>query len=132
MDVDCVVPGKLVSQLPNGFEERQPLNVAYRPADLAQDEIIALVALADEILDRIGDVRDHLDGGAEIVSAPFLRENLLVDAPGRDVVVPGCGPAGEALIMAEVKVGFGPVVGYENLPVLIGRHGAGIDVEIRV
>jgi len=31
-----------------------------------------LIAVEDEILDRIGDMRDHLDGGAAIVAAPFL------------------------------------------------------------
>src|SRR5215218_7662317 len=40
----------------------------------------------DEILDRVGDVRDHLDGGAEIVAAPFPGQDVLIDAPGGDVV----------------------------------------------
>ena len=42
------------------------------------------------------------------------------------------GRAGEALVMAEIEIGFGAVVGDEDLAVLIGRHRAGIDVEIRV
>ena len=40
--------------------------------------------------------------------------------------------AGEALVMAEVEVGLGAVVGDEHLAVLIGRHRARIDVEIGV
>ena len=40
--------------------------------------------------------------------------------------------AGEALVMAEVEVGLRPVVGDEDLAVLIGRHRARIDVEIGV
>ena len=111
---------------------RQALDVADGAADLAQHEIEAVVALADEVLDGVGDVRDHLDGGAEIVAAPLAGEDVLVDAAGGDVVLAGGGPAGEALVMAEVEIGLGAVVGDEDLAVLIGRHGARIDVEIGV
>jgi len=41
-------------------------------------------------------------------------------------------PAGEALVVAEVEVGLGAVVGDEDLAVLVGRHGAGIDVQVGV
>src|SRR5262249_34060855 len=107
-------------------------DVADRAADLAQHEVEALVALADEVLDGVGDVRDDLDGGAEIVAAPLLGEDLLVDAAGGDVVLARRRPAGEALVMAEIEVGLGAVVGDEHLAVLVGRHGAGIDVEVGV
>jgi hypothetical protein len=36
------------------------------------------------------------------------------------------------LVMAEVEVGLGPVVGHEDLAVLIGAHGPRIDVEVGV
>ena len=42
------------------------------------------------------------------------------------------GRAGEALVMAEVEIGFRAVVGDEHLAVLIGRHRARIDVEIGI
>ena len=34
--------------------------------------------------------------------------------------------------MTKVEVGFGPVVGHKTFAVLIGRHGARIDVQIGV
>jgi hypothetical protein len=34
---------------------------------------------ADELLDRVGDVRDDLDGGAEIVAAPLRWMICLID-----------------------------------------------------
>ena len=40
--------------------------------------------------------------------------------------------AGEALVVAEVEVGLGAVIGDKDLAVLGGAHGAGVDVEIRV
>ena len=42
--------------------------------------------VADEFLDRVGDVRDHLHGGAEIIAAPLRGDDVLIDAAGGDVV----------------------------------------------
>ena len=53
----------------------------------------------------------------------------------RPVVMLSCSrrrTAGEALVMAEVEIGLGAVVGDEDLAVLIRRHRAGIDVEIGI
>src|ERR1700687_784564 len=98
MNVDGRVARQIVAQLPDRLEERQALDVAYRAADFAQHEVEAVIALADEILDGVGDVRDDLDGGAEIVAAPLLAEDVLVDAAGGDVVLARRRPAGEALV----------------------------------
>ncbi len=132
MDVDRLMARQVVAELADRLEERQPLDVADGAADLAQDEVEAVVAVADEFLDGVGDVRDHLDGGAEIVAAPLLGEDVLVDAAGGDVVLLARWPPGEALVVAEVEVGLGAVVGDEHLAVLVGRHRARIDVEIGV
>ena len=132
MDVDRVMARQLVAELADRLEERQALDVADRAADLDQHEVEAVVAVADEVLDGVGDVGDHLDGGAEIVAAALLGEDLLVDAAGGDVVLAGRRAPGEALVMAEVEVGLGAVVGDEHLAVLVGRHRPGIDVEIGV
>ena len=86
VDVDRVVARQLVAELADRLEERQALDVADRAADLAQHEVEAVVAVADEVLDRVGDVRDHLDGGAEIVAAPLLVDDVLIDPAGGDVV----------------------------------------------
>ena len=53
----------------------------------------------------------------------------------RPVVMLSCfdrRAAGEALVVAEVEIGLGAVVGDEHLAVLVRRHRAGIDVEIGV
>src|SRR3979409_1497581 len=98
---------QIVAELADRLEERQALDVADRAADLNQHEVDAVVAVAPEILDRIGDGRDHLDGGAEVIAAPLLGEDLLIDAAGGDVVLPACRPAGEAFVMPEVEIGLG-------------------------
>ena len=75
---------------------------------------------------------NDLDGGAEIIAAPLLGQDFLIDAAGGDVVLPRRRAPGEALVMAEIEIGLGAVVGDEDLAVLIGRHRAGIDVEIGI
>jgi hypothetical protein len=62
----------------------------------------------------------------------LLENDLLVDAAGGEIIVARQGRVGEALVVPEVKVGFGAVVGDEDFAVLEGRHGARIDVEVRV
>ena len=42
------------------------------------------------------------------------------------------GAAGEALVVTEVEVGLGAVVGDEHLAVLIGAHGPRVDIEVGI
>ena len=63
---------------------------------------------------------------------PLAGDHLGIDAPGGGVVEPRGMDAGEALVMAEVQIGLGAVVGDEHLPVLVRAHRARIDVEIGV
>ena len=132
MDEDDMAARQIVAELADRLEERQALDVADGAADLDQHEVDAIVALEDEVLDRVGDVRNHLHRRAEEVAAPLLGDQLLIDAPGGDVVLPVGAPPGEALVMAEVEVGLGAVVGDEHFAVLGRAHRARIDVEIRV
>ena len=91
VDEDGVPARQLLAELADRLEERQALDVADRAADLHQHEIEILVAVEHELLDRVGDVRDHLDGGAEIVAAPLLGDDVVIDAPGGDVVLARAG-----------------------------------------
>jgi hypothetical protein len=115
-----------------GFKERQAFDVAHRAADLDQDEILLLGVGDDEFTDGVGDMRDHLDRGAEIFAAPLLGDHRGVDAASRDVVGLAGIDAGEALVVAEVEIGLRPIVGDEDFAVLVGAHRPGIDVEIGV
>ena len=132
VDVDRLAALEIIAELANGLEEGQALDVADRATDLDQHEIEALVAGEHELLDGVGHMGDHLDGGAEIIAAPLLGDDVLIDAPGRDVVVLGRGASRETFVMAKVEIGLGAVIGDENLAMLIGRHRARIDIEVGV
>src|SRR5205807_5530613 len=50
----------------------------------------------------------------------------------REVVVAVHPRRLETLVVAQIEVGLGAVLGDEHLPVLEGAHRAGIDVDVRV
>ena len=114
-------------------KKRQRLDVAHRAADLHQRHVRAVRRhLAHGVLDLVGHVGNHLDGLAQVVAAPLLQNDLLVDAPGGQVVVARERRVGEALVVAQVQVGLRAVVGDKDLAVLEGRHRSRIDVEVGV
>ncbi len=119
-------------QLADGFEERLRLDVADGTADLHQGHIGIAGALDDASLDLVGDVRDHLHGGAQVVATTLLAQHVHVDATGGEVVVLGHGGADEPLVVTQVQVGLGAVMGDEHLAVLEGAHGAGIHVDVGI
>ncbi len=123
----------LVPELADRLDEGERFDVADGAADLADQEIqVRLEVGGDELLDRVGDVGDDLDGGAEIVAPALAGDDALVDPARGDVVGLAGGDSGEALVMAEVEIGLGAVVGDVDLAMLVGRHRPGIDVEIGV
>src|ERR1051326_6606633 len=132
VQVADIVASELEADLPDRLEERQRLDVADCAADLDDRHVRVARAALDERLDLVGDVRDHLDGAAEVVAAPLLLDHRLVDLAGGEVVVAAHLRALETLVVAQVEVGLGPVLGDENLAVLERRHRAGIDVDVRV
>ena len=77
-------------------------------------------------------MRNYLHRLAEIVAAALLVDDRLVDAAGGDVVGAGCLDVGEALVVAEVKIGLMAVHSHIAFTVRIGIERAGVDVDVRV
>ena len=69
---------------------------------------------------------------AEIIAAALLGNDGFVDAAGGPVVVAGQLGIGEALVVAQVEVGLGAVIGDVDFAVLVRTHGAGIDVQVGI
>ena len=77
---------QFVAQLAQRFDKRQAFDIADRPADLAQYEIQPVGVGLGKFLDRVGDVRNDLHGGAKIITAAFTDDDVAVDAARSDVV----------------------------------------------
>jgi hypothetical protein len=132
-----VVGAQAQAHLAHGFQEGQRFDVADGAADFDDGDIdrvrgFITGAAFDEFLDLIGDVRDDLHGLAEVVAAALFFEHAFVDLAGGEVVGLAHARFDETLIVAQVQVGFGAVVGHKNLAVLEGRHRARIHVEVGI
>jgi hypothetical protein len=77
-------------------------------------------------------MRNYLYGAAQIITAPFFGDNGAVYLAGSNIGIRREFGIYKAFVIAEVEIGFSPVLGDENLAVLVGRHGSGIYIEIGV
>ena len=127
-----VVAAHLVPQLADGFEKRQRFDVAHRAADFHDHHVHVRRHFARRRLDLVGDVRNHLHRLAEIIAAPLAMDDLLVDSARGEIVALRELGVREALVVAQIEIGLGAVVGDEDFAVLERAHGAGIDVQVRI
>ncbi len=119
-------------QLTNGFKERQGFDITDSTADLNQHHVVTFTTGNDALFDGVGDVRDNLYGGAQIVATALFAQNVGVDTASREVVTTGHFGANEALVVTQVQIGFGAVFSNEHFPVLDRAHGTRIDVDVRI
>jgi hypothetical protein len=84
------------------------------------------------VLYGVGDMGDDLYGRAQVFALSFLVKHLPIYFPGGYAVVFAEVFVYKAFVMAQVQVGFRAVLGNENLAVLEGAHGAGVNVNVRV
>jgi hypothetical protein len=130
---EAPVATDLVPDLADRLQERLGLDVPDGPAHLGDHHVDLVAAhLQDAGLDLVGDVRDDLHGVAEVSAAALVRDHRRVDLAGGDVRLTRQVGVEEALVVPDVQVGLGAVVGHEHLAVLEGVHGARVDVEVRV
>jgi len=134
MDVEYVFAAHFVAHLADRLQEGLAFDVAGGSADLGQNDLGRgfTAHVIDKFFDGVGDVGDVLDGGAQVF-APALP----VDDFGEDLARGQVGElvevlVDEAFVMAQVQVGLRAVLGHVDLAVLIGAHGAGVDVDVGV
>ncbi len=134
MQVEDVLGPDLAPELAYRFQERQRLDVADRAADLGDDDVRGrdLLRAPDARLDLVRDVRDDLHRRAEELTLPLLAQDRVPDRAGRVARVAREVLVDEALVVADVEIGLGPVLGHEHLAVLERAHGARVDVQVRV
>ena len=75
---------------------------------------------------------DDLNGTAEVLALTLPVQHVPVDLTGGDGRVDGQVLIGEALVVTQIQIGLGAVIGDEHLAVLIGAHGARVHVQVRI
>ena len=134
MNKEAVFGADLKRDLAHRLNKRLRLYIAYRSADFGYNNVrTGLSAYSvNKILYLVCYMRYDLNGGAEIFSPALLIEHLPVDLAGGKVGILVQILVYKTLVMSEVKVGFGAVLGDVNLSVLIRAHGARVNIYIRV
>ena len=84
------------------------------------------------MFDLIGDVRDHLHSGTEIVTTPLFFDDVFVNLSRGEVIELTQFTRCETLVVAEVEVRLSTIVEHIDLTVLKGAHRAGVDIQVRV
>src|SRR5690606_28737324 len=107
-------------------------NIPHRSADLTDQKITVFSGSMDPALDFIGDVRNHLHGFTEILPLSLILNHLQVNLTGGEVIFLRKVKGGEALIVAKVQIGFGPVLCDEHFPVLRRTHSTWVNVNVRI
>ncbi|STW03250.1 Uncharacterised protein [Klebsiella pneumoniae subsp. rhinoscleromatis] len=62
----------LYRHLTNRFKERQGFDIAYGTADFHQHDVMAFAARQYALFDSVGDVRDNLNGRAQVVATALF------------------------------------------------------------
>ena len=134
MDKEAVLPAHLQRDLPDSLQKGLGLNIADGAADLGDDHVGVrlLTHPIDKFLDLIGDVGDHLHGGAQILPPALLVQNVPVHLTGGEVGVFVQILVDEPLIVTQIQIRFRTILGDVDLAVLIGAHGAGVHVDVGV
>ena len=134
VQVEDVLRAGFPAELADRLEERKRLDVADRAADLRDHDVgVAGRGHApDAVLDLVRDVRDDLHGRAEVLALALLAHDGVPDRPGGVVRVLREVLVDEALVVADVEIGLGAVLGDEHLAVLEGAHRAGVHVQVRI
>src|SRR5690606_4599626 len=132
MHVDDIIAPKLDPELTDCLQKRQRLDVADRAANLHHTNVGIARTQTNAMLDLVRDMRNDLNRRTQVVAAPFLCDDALVDSTGREVAVPGSRRAHETLVVPQIQVGLRAIRRHEHLAVLKRTHRAWIDVDVRI
>ena len=135
-----VVSADAELELAEGLDVRGGFDVADRAAQLddAHLRLEAGVVAAlmrdglDPIHDGVRDVRDDLNGFAEVIAAPFRFDDFRVHLSSGQVVVPPEVQVEEALVVPKVEIDFTAVVEDKDLTVFKRTHRSCVRVQVRV
>jgi len=134
MDVHAVGLAFLHSKLTDGLQEGETLVVAHGAANLHNGHI-SLVGRGVQpyfLLNHIGDMWNHLDGGTRIHPVALVVDDGVVHLSGRHIAVFVQTFINKTLVVANVQVGFPAIFRHIHLSVLVGVHRAGIHIQVRV
>ena len=134
MDVGTIFHSHLVFNLTDGFDKGQGFNIAHGTTNFCDDNISSsfLCSQHHPPSDFIGNIGNNLNCSTVKATFPLLVQDGKIHASSGGIAALRQVYVGKALIVTQVQVGLGTVICDKNLSVLVGIHGAWINVEIGV
>src|SRR5581483_3647242 len=132
MDIQDMFATPIPAEPANCFKKRQAFNVTNSAADFADGDIKSGGGRKNAVFDLVSNVRNDLHRPAEIVAFAFAGDYRVIHLAGGKSILAAHVGRDVALVMSEIEVGFGAVVGDVDLAVLKRIHRAGVDVNVRV
>ena len=133
MHEHAVLRAEFAAHLSRSLKERLRFDITDGAADFRDDHIDIVRRLGTHTaLDLIGDMRNHLHALAQILAGTLLAQHGLVNLTGGDIRLLAEEDIKEALVMADVEIGLGAVLGDVDLTVLEGVHCARVDIDIGI
>ena len=134
MDIERIAPPHVRPHLTQSLEEGQRFDVAHRSAHFHQHDFCVerLANQPDALLDFVGDMRDDLDRPPQEVAPPFLGNDFGIDLAGSHVADASQAGVDEALVVAQIQIGFRPVIEHEHFAVLVGAHRARVHIDVGI
>ena len=86
----------------------------------------------NELLNLVGDMGNHLHGFAQVFTATFFADHRLVNLTGGEVIHLLHTRADKTLVVTQIEISFGTIVGDEYFAVLERAHRSGVNVDIGV
>ncbi len=77
-------------------------------------------------------MRNNLHRATQIIAPAFFADNRIVNLAGGKIGLTRQGGGGITLIVTEIKISFGTVIGDKHLTVLKRAHGAGVNIDVRI
>ena len=137
MHKSTVVGAELQAELAHRFQKGQRLDVTHGAANFHNGHIDRLGCAKtgtslDEVLNFVGHVRDDLHGFTQVIAPALFLQHALVNLAGGEIIGLLHACFNETLVMAQVKIRLGAVVGHKHLAMLKRRHGPRIDIQIGI
>ena len=123
---------QLKLELAHCLEERLAFDVARGAAHFHHRNLGIPGSFDDPMFDFISDVRNNLNGAAQIIAPALLAQHCVIDTARRKIIGAAHHRAREALVMTEIEVCLRAIVGDEDLSMLERAHRAGVDVDVGV
>ena len=134
MNEQAVFGANLQRDLAHGLHKGLRFDIADGAADLGDHHIgIGLPAHpVYKFLDLVGDMRDHLHGGAQIFALALFVKHIPIHLARGKVGVAVQIFVNESLVVPQIQIGLCAVLGHIHLAVLIRAHGARVHIDIWV